>query len=214
MKVEPKPEQAESAAEDAAIIREVLGGNVDAFAKLEKKYKRIVSFLIRKMIRNEEDVADLTQDTFVKAYNALPRFKFEYPFSRWLYKIASNRCIDQLRRKRFQNVSIDDPIPTKDGGELTMDPPDKGPVPDDQLLAKERADMLREALSELPEKYQVVIRMRHEEELDYQEIADKLGHPLGTVKAHIFRARKMLYKKLLKHGSHFDEYMADDKEKG
>ena len=95
----------------------------------------------------------------------MPSFQFEYPFSRWLYKIASNRCIDHLRRKRFQMLSIDQPISTRDGNELTMDPPDKGPRADDILLAKERAVMLRDALATLPEKYQTVIRMRHEEEL-------------------------------------------------
>ncbi|RPI67230.1 MAG: sigma-70 family RNA polymerase sigma factor, partial [Ignavibacteriae bacterium] len=104
---------AESSAEDERIIREVLAGNVNAFAVLEKKYRRIVSFLIRKMIRDDEDVADLTQETFVKAFSALPRFQFEYPFSRWLYKIASNRCIDHLRRKRFQAISLDQPLQTK-----------------------------------------------------------------------------------------------------
>lgn len=201
---------AESSAEDELIIREVLAGNVNAFATLEKKYRRIVSFLIRKMIRNDEDVADLTQETFVKAFNALPRFQFEYPFSRWLYKIASNACIDHLRRKRFQAVSLDEPLITKSGDELTMEPRDLGPVPDDLLLAKERAELLRQALETLPEKYRIVIRMRHEEELEYQEIADKLGHPLGTVKAHLFRARKLLYKRLIQHGSHFEEYMADE----
>jgi RNA polymerase sigma factor (sigma-70 family) len=212
VKVDLQPDHARSAAEDEAIIREVLAGNVDAFAKLERKYRRIISYLIRKMIRNEEDVADLTQETFVNAYNALPRFKFEYPFSRWIYKIASNRCIDHLRRKRFQAVSLDQPILTKDGGEITMEPPDTRPEPDDLLLAKERGEMLKRALETLPEKYRIVIRLRHEEELEYQEIADKLGHPLGTVKAHLFRARKMLYKKLLVHGSHFEEYMSDDQE--
>ncbi len=212
MKTEPQPDAVESAAEDERIIRDVLAGNVDAFALLERKYRRIVAFLIRKMIRNEEDVNDLTQETFIKAFNALPRFKFEYPFSRWLYKIASNRCIDHLRRKRFQAVSLDQPIMTSDGGELTMEPPDRGPKADDMLLAKERAQMLRDALETLPDKYRIVIRMRHEEELEYQEIADKLGHPLGTVKAHLFRARKMLYKKLMQHGSHFEEYMSDDED--
>ena len=185
---------------------------MDAFAKLEKKYNRIVSFLIRKMVRNDQDVNDLTQETFIKAFNALPRFKFEYPFSRWLYKIASNRCIDHLRRKRFQAVSLDQPINTNDGGEVTMDPPDKEPGADELLLAKERAEMLRDALATLPEKYQIVIKMRHEEELEYQEISEKLKLPLGTVKAHLFRARKLLYKKLLVHGRHFEEYMDEDKD--
>ena len=207
---ELQPSAIESSAEDAAVIRDVLAGNTNAFAALEKKYKRIVSFLIRKMIRNEEDVADLTQETFVKAFAALNSFQFEYPFSRWLYKIASNRCIDHLRRKRFQMLSLDQPTVMSDGGEVTMDPADLGPVADDILLAKERAGMLKEALASLPEKYRTVIRMRHEEELEYQEIAEKLGHPLGTVKAHLFRARKLLYKKLLRHGTHFQEYMQDD----
>lgn len=184
---------------------------MNAFAELEQKYKRIVSFLIRKMIRNDEDVIDLTQETFIKAFNALPRFKFEYPFSRWLYKIASNRCIDHLRRMRFQAVSLDQPINTNDGGEVTTDPPDNDPVADDLLLAKERAEMLYKAIKTLPEKYQTVIRMRHEEDLEYQEIAEKLNLPLGTVKAHLFRARKLLYKKLLVHGRHFEEYMDEDK---
>lgn len=204
------PKQAtESSAEDEAVIRDILAGNINAFAILERKYRRIVSFLIRKMIRNEEDVEDLTQETFVKAYAALPSFQFEYPFSRWLYKIASNRCIDHLRRKRFAAVSLDEPLNTRDGGELYMEPADHGHTPDTALLAKERAEMLRDALRTMPEKYREVIRLRHEEELEYQEIADRLHQPLGTVKAHLFRARKLLYKKLLKHGSHFEEYMQD-----
>ncbi len=202
------PQQAaESSAEDEAIIRDVLAGNVNAFASLERKYRRIVTYLIRKMIRDEEDVNDLVQDTFVKAYQALPSFQFEYPFSRWLYKIASNRCIDHLRRKRFAMSSIDAPVRGKDGGEFYLEPEDKGPTPDVTLLAKERIELLREALAAIPERYREVIRLRHDEELEYQEIADRLGQPLGTVKANLFRARKMLFKMLMRHGSHFEEYL-------
>lgn len=212
MTTEQQRQAAESAAEDERIIRQVLGGDVNAFAFLEKKYRRIVGFLIRKMVRDEADVEDLTQDTFVKAFNALPGFRFEYYFSKWLYKIASNRCIDYLRRKRFQATSLDKPVTARDGSEFVYEPPDLGPVADELLLAKERAQLLKRALDELPEKYRQVIRMRHEEELEYQEIADKLKHPLGTVKAHLFRARKLLYKKLVLHGKHFEEYMPDDEE--
>lgn len=207
---DPTPSAQVSSAEDAQIIREVLAGNANAFAELERKYRRIVSFLIRKMIRNQEDVADLTQDAFVKAFAALPSYRFEFPFSSWLYKIASNRCIDYLRRRRFQMLSIDQPISLRDGTELTTDPADRGPHADEILLAKERAAMLQQALDTLPEKYRTVIFLRHEEDLDYIEIAEKLGRPLGTVKAHLFRARKLLYKKLLRHGKHFEEYMNDD----
>jgi len=202
----------DSSQEDELIIREILAGNVNAYATLQAKYKRIVSFLIRKMIRNETDVEDMVQETFIKAYAALPSFQFEYPFSRWLYKIASNRCIDHLRRKRFQTLSLDEPMSTRDGGELYMDPVDSAATPDVTLLAKERAEMLRDALATMPEKYREVVRLRHDEELEYQEIADRLGQPLGTVKAHLFRARKLLYKKLMRHGSHFEEYMGEEDE--
>jgi RNA polymerase sigma-70 factor (ECF subfamily) len=194
------------------VIRSVLAGETDAFAKLEKKYRKIVAFLVRKMISNEEDVRDLTQETFVKAFAALPAFRFEYPFSRWLFKIASNRCIDHLRRKRLAPLSLDAPIATKDGGVMYVDPQDLGPTPDVQALASERSAMLRQALETLPEKYREVIRLRHEEELEYQEIADKLGHPLGTVKAHLFRARKMLYKQLVRHEAAFEDYTRGDAE--
>lgn len=200
----------DSAAADLVVVKRVLDGDINAFAILEAKHRKIVGFLVRKMIRNEEDAADIVQDAFVKAFAALKSFNTEYPFSRWLYKIASNRCIDYLRRKRFAMMSIDAPISTRDGGEMSFDPVDLGPIPVDIVLANERVLMLKEALETLPEKYRNVIRMRHEEELEYQEIAIKLNQPLGTVKAHIFRARKLLYKRLLKHGDHFEDYMPDE----
>lgn len=197
--------------EDETIIRAVLGGDVNEFARLERKYRRIVGFLVRKMIRNEQDVEDLTQDTFVRAFAALPSFQFEYPFSRWLYRIASNRCIDHIRRKRFAMYSLDEPRRGKDDGEYVVEIADGGPAPDSLLLAKERAELIRQAFDELPDKYKTVIRLRHEEELDYQEIADRLQLPLGTVKAHIFRARKRMYTVLVRGGGHvFEDYLKDE----
>jgi RNA polymerase sigma factor (sigma-70 family) len=197
--------------EDEAVIRAVLTGNVNEFARLEKKYRRIVAFLVRKMIRNEQDVEDLVQDTFVRAFAALPSFQFEYPFSRWLYRIASNRCIDHIRRKRFAMYSLDEPRRGRDDSDYVVEIRDSGLAPDGVLLAKERAELLRGAFEELPEKYKVVIRMRHEEELDYQEIAERLSLPLGTVKAHIFRARKRMYAALTRTADHaFEEYLGNE----
>lgn len=210
--IEQPQSEADPTDDEESVIRDILAGNVDAFAILERRYRRIVSFLIRKMVHSDEDVRDLVQDTFVKAFAALPSFQFEYPFSRWLYKIASNRSIDYLRRKRFAMVSLDAPLRSRDGGEYTMEPEDRNPTPDATLLAKERVEMLREALASMPERYREVIRMRHDEELEYQEIADKLGQPLGTVKANLFRARKLLYEKLKVHESHFSEYVGKDRD--
>ncbi|MBL7998566.1 MAG: sigma-70 family RNA polymerase sigma factor [Candidatus Kapabacteria bacterium] len=190
---------------DCLTIQDILAGNTNAFAILQKKYNRQITSLLRRMVREPDDVADLVQETFIKAYRALATFQCEHSFEKWLYKIASNNCIDYLRRKRFQMVSIDKPIGTGDGGEIYMEIPDPhSPQPDAGMLGSERSAIIREAFNSLPEKYQEVIRMRHEEELEYNEIAEKLDLPLGTVKAHIFRARQMMYKKLQKHSHLFN----------
>lgn len=203
--------------EDRQVVERVLSGDTDAFSVLEKKYRRMVSYLIRKMIRSDEDIEDLTQDTFMKAYAALRYYRPEFPFSTWLYKIASNRCIDHLRRLRSipsSMVSIDQPIVGNDGGERFLDPRDHEPLPDAVVLAQERSALLREAMDALPEKYRVVMQLRHEEDLDYQEIAERLQLPLGTVKAHLFRARKALHTALMDHRSHFAGYISDVQQDG
>jgi len=100
--------------EDFATVNKVLGGEIESYQVLQKKYKRIISSLIRKMIHNEDDVDDLTQETFIKAYNALTTFQAGFSFSSWLYKIASNTCIDFLRKKRFSTISLNQPISSSD----------------------------------------------------------------------------------------------------
>lgn len=193
-----------SAAEDVATVQQILDGDKHAFHILEKKYRRIILSLVRKMIRNDDDVADLVQDTFIKAYTALPSYQPEYAFSSWLYRIASNGCIDFLRKRRLQTISIDRPISTDDG-EMQMELPDTSYLADTHIYASERKKLLAEALANLPEKYLRVIKMRHEDEMEYQEIADKLDIPLGTLKALLFRARKRMYDYLKNHAVHFEE---------
>lgn len=193
-----------SAAEDAATIARILAGDKQAFQLLEKKHRRVVTSLIRKMIRNDDDVADLVQETFIKAYTALHSYQSEYAFSSWIYRIASNNCIDFLRRRRLQFISIDRPISTDDG-EMQMELPDASYLADTHIYADERTKILQRAIENLPEKYLRVIKMRHEEEMEYQDIAEKLELPLGTVKALIFRARKRMYEYLKSHTVHFEE---------
>lgn len=171
------------------IIQSILNGNIEQFKHLQKKYSRIISNLIRKMIKDEDDVADLTQDTFIKAYNALPNFQNGYAFSSWLFKIASNTCIDFIRKNKFQFVYIDD---NNNDEDKIYEIKDSNFQPDLEFQKKERKTIIQDAINQLPEIYQKVIKMRHEEELEYQEIADKLELPLGTVKVNIFRARKQL----------------------
>ena len=147
------------------------------------------------MVRSGVDVEDLVQDAFVKAFGALERYSPEYAFSTWLYRIATNHTIDYIRRRRLRTVSIDAPIQGRDG-EFQAEIPDSTYRPDRAVVDDQRGAILSGAVEALPEKYRRVILMRHRDEMAYEEIADALALPLGTVKAHIFRARALLNKSL------------------
>jgi RNA polymerase sigma-70 factor (ECF subfamily) len=177
--------------EEYAIIQEILGGRINLFEKLQHKYKKPLTILISRMIRDSEDVRDIVQETFIRAFNNLKFYKKEYSFHSWLFKIASNLCIDYLRKKRLQKFSIEQPYPTGDD-DRQFDYPDVDADTYTKIFTEERDKILRTAISMLPENYQKVITMRHFEDMDYKEIAEKLSLPLGTVKVHLFRARKAL----------------------
>lgn len=147
------------------------------------------------MIREKDEVEDLTQEAFIKAFGSLASFNDEYAFSTWLYKIATNNCIDHIRRKKLQTFSIDKPVETRES-DIVFELPDSTYEPDQDMISRQRKKLLDDAIHSLPPKYRQVIIMRHQEEMEYQEIAKVLKLPLGTVKAHIFRAREMLYKYL------------------
>jgi len=185
----------DSRAEDSRLIKAALAGDQASFRSLMKKYHDQVHSLLYRMVHDKDEVEDLTQEAFIKAFQSLRHFNEEFAFSTWLYKIATNNCIDYIRKKKLATFSIDKPIESKDG-EYSFEIPDTTYQPDTELIAGQRSRVLEEAIQSLPEKYRIVILMRHTEDKDYQEIADELKLPLGTVKAHIFRARELLYKKL------------------
>lgn len=184
----------ENREEDLNAIKSILSGNIDNFKLLQNKYQKIVKNLIRKMIKNEEDVNDLAQETFIKAYNSLSSFQFQYTFSSWLFRIASNNCIDFLRKKRFSTISLSQPL--NDSDDQVFEVEDKEYAPDRTMLSEERRSLLLKAIEELPDHYREIIKLRHYEEMDYNQIAEHLNIPLGTVKAHLFRARKLLLQSL------------------
>lgn len=191
----PDKNKQQSNEEDFEAIRKILDGDKSAFTFIQNKYKARIKSLVRRMIKDPDDVDDLTQEAFIKAYNALDTFQFAYNFSAWLYRIASNSCIDFLRKKRFKTVSLDQPVGGED--DLYIDVPTTDMTPDIKMISKERKKILNKAINELPENYRNIIKMRHTEEMDYKEIAEQLNIPLGTVKAHLFRARKLLYDALV-----------------
>jgi len=180
---------------DSELINKAKNGDAKAYEGLLKKYKNSVYNLVYRMVRDVQEAEDLTQEAFIKAFNSLASFNEEYAFSTWLYKIATNNCIDFFRKRKLQTYSLDKPIQYKDS-EIQHEIPDPDLNPEKSILARERSSMIQEAIETLPEKYYTAIVLRHNDEKSYEEIAEILELPLGTVKARIFRAREMLNKVL------------------
>ena len=181
--------------EDRQLIQSARSGDEKAFEKLLKKYRNLVYSVMVRMVRNPQEAEDLTQEAFIKAFGALQSFNEEYAFSTWLMKIASNNCIDFLRKKKLRTQSIDEPVKYKDES-LQFELQDHEPTPERNMLNTERSRMINDAIEALPKRYREVIVLRHKEEKSYEEIAELLHLPLGTVKARIFRAREMLNKSI------------------
>ncbi len=181
--------------EDQKLIKAAREGDQKAYESLLKKYRNLVYHVMIKMVRNPQEAEDLCQEAFIKAFNALASFNEEFAFSTWLMKIATNNCIDFLRKKKLRTYSIDEPIQYKDD-QVQVELPDHDPTPERQMLNRERSKMIDDAIQELPPRYRHVIVLRHKEEKSYEDIAEILKLPLGTVKARIFRAREMLNRKI------------------
>jgi len=191
-----------SKAEDVILIKSALAGEQGSYDRLMKKYYNLIQSLVYRMIFNKEDVEDLTQEAFIKAFNSLHKFDREFAFSTWLYKIATNNCIDYLRKKKLTTFSIDKEI-SSDDDDLRFEIPDEEHKPDKRVMNEQREEIIKQAIDSLPEKYRKVILLRHKEEKDYEEIAEELDIPLGTVKAHLFRARELLNKYLKDKIGHY-----------
>lgn len=192
----------DSRQEDSQLIRRALRGDDAAYKRLMTKYHDAIANFIGRMVHDRAQVEDLTQEAFIKAFASLRSFNDEFAFSTWLYKIATNNSIDHIRKKKLQMYSIDKPVEAPDS-EYTFELPDDTYEADREIIADQRARMLQEAIAALPEKYRRVIQLRHVEERTYEEIARSLKLPIGTVKAHIFRARELLYKSLRTRIRHY-----------
>jgi RNA polymerase sigma factor (sigma-70 family) len=181
--------------DDDKLIEKALKGDQMAYRGLVEKHQGSVYHVIFRIVRDKELASDLVQDTFMKAFSSLKTYRSEFRFSTWLYKIAANASIDFIRKKRIKALSLDNPINTEDG-QVTIDIPDNRHHPEEEMVRRERASSIDEAIGALPNKYRQVIIARHQEEKSYEEIADELGVPVGTIKARIFRARELLKKRL------------------
>lgn len=184
-----------SSQEDLRHVTRALSGDQSAFAFLLNKYHQPLYFHVLRMVHVRDMVEDLLQEIFTKAFDNLHTYNSAYAFSTWLYRIATNHTIDHLRKRRLRTMSLDEPIQTKDG-EMRIEVADDSEQTDAEVLHRQRALILKEAVEALPPRFRRVIELRHMEDKSYQEIAELLDLPLGTVKAHIFRAREALFKAL------------------
>jgi RNA polymerase sigma-70 factor (ECF subfamily) len=168
-------------------------GDQQAYAELMKRYKKPVYHMILKMVRNVDDAEDLTIEAFAKAFKNLHRFKKDYTFSTWLFRIATNNAIDFIRKKKLDTMSLNTSFTDDNGDSVNIDVEDRNLQPDEETIKGQKIELIRIFVDKLPSKYQRLVKLRYFEELSYEEIAKVLGAPLGTVKAQLHRARELMY---------------------
>jgi len=192
MLAEVGPSPADGAPEDAELVRRCQEGRHDAYETLVVRYRGRIYALILNMTGNDADAWDLSQDVFLKAWKALPRFEARSQFFTWLYRIAHNVTYDWLRKRRISpGTEFDDALgQTPAAGAVTV--PQGSTAPDDRLRNKEVGARIAGALKELSPEHRAVVLLKEVDGLSYQEIADAVGCTLGTVMSRLFYARKRL----------------------
>ncbi|MCR5065697.1 MAG: sigma-70 family RNA polymerase sigma factor [Bacteroidales bacterium] len=168
-------------------------GDQRAYADLMRMYREPIYLMLLKMTKDPTEADDLTIETFGKAFASLHLYTPTHAFSTWLYSIATNNCVDFIRKKRLQTVYLDDICTTTTGGETLEYPiPSDASNPEESFIHKQRVNMLREVVRQLKPRYRRMVEMRFFDEMSYEEIAAELNMPLGTVKIQLFRARDLL----------------------
>jgi RNA polymerase sigma-70 factor (ECF subfamily) len=177
---------------DLILVEKAKEGDQSAYAALMEKYRESVYFMLLKMVKNTDDADDLTIEAFGKAFNRLGQYSPSYAFSTWLFKIASNNCIDFIRKKRVHITSMNHAYSNDDGESVGMDFEADVMDPEESIIKQQKVKLMREVVSKLKPRYRELVEKRYFQELSYEEIAEEMDLPLGTVKAQLFRAREFL----------------------
>ncbi|MBL0257588.1 MAG: sigma-70 family RNA polymerase sigma factor [Bacteroidetes bacterium] len=187
--MEVNPNLSEKAQVDFKLVQLAVKGDQKAYAELMSRYKDSIYFMLLKMVNNRDDADDLTIEAFGKAFKNLHQYTPDFAFSTWLFKIATNNCIDFIRRKRKYTFSIDKNMENDSGQEMQFEI--KSPMldPEEKMIKKQKAILMRDVVEKLKPRYKRLVELRYFQERSYEEIADELKLPLGTVKAQLFRAR-------------------------
>ena len=193
------PHLSEKAKKDYELVqRATKGKDQQAFSDLMEKYKDPIYYMLLKMVNNNDDAEDLTLEAFGKAFNKLNQYTPNFAFSTWLFKIATNNCIDFLRKKKKNVMSIDNRVSNNDGDEFMFEIKSDGMTPEEITVNEQKIQLIRKYVKKLKPRYQILVEMRYFKEMSYEEISIELNLPLGTVKAQLFRAREFLYN-IMKH---------------
>lgn len=167
-------------------------GDQRAYADLMRMYKEPIYLLLLKMTNNPTEADDLTIETFGKAFSSLHLYTPTHAFSTWLYSIATNNCVDYIRKRKLQTVYLDDICTTSVGDVYEYPIPTDANNPEESVIYDQRIKLLRDVVRQLKPRYRRLVEMRYFDEMSYEEIATELKMPLGTVKIQLFRARDLL----------------------
>lgn len=177
---------------DIQLIEQTLGGNTTCYETLFGRYRHQLYAATLQKCGDEQDAEDIVQETYVKAYFNLPRYKSEYTFGQWVYTIARNLFIDFTRRRKSAGTTVSIDRLSASGGGGDINPACDTLNPEERIISHQKSRQLDSLMAELPAHYRTMIELRFVGEYSYEEIAEKLAMPIGTVKTQIHRAREKL----------------------
>jgi RNA polymerase sigma-70 factor (ECF subfamily) len=186
-----------SAVSDRELVAIAVTGFDGSFEELVRRYQRPISAYVYRMVGNYESALDLTQEIFIKVYNSLKRYRSEFKFSTWIYKIAHNAAVDHLRRNSTREQSL---VAGPEGDTFDLPIESAGLSPEQESEQKERRGEIEAVVRALPANYRELIILRHSQDLSYEEIVEVTNLPLGTVKNRLFRAREMMRQQFVDKG--------------
>ncbi len=182
---------------DIDLVRSAVAGSESSFEALVKRYQKPITAYIYRMLGDPESSLDVSQEVFIKVFNSLDKYRSEYKFSTWLYRIAHNAAIDHLRRNPLNRQSIET---ENDDGAYQLQLESPHPTPEQERERSEWRSEINEVVKRLPVQYRELILLRHAQDMSYDEIAEITGLPLGTVKNRLFRAREMMREIFIERG--------------
>jgi RNA polymerase sigma-70 factor (ECF subfamily) len=182
---------------DSDLVTRAIAGREDGFEELVRRYQRPISTYVYRMVGDYDAALDLTQEVFIKVYGSLPRYRSEFKFSTWIYKIAHNAAVDHLRRHSSRIQAL---VSDFDGEQREMPIESRRPNPEQESERKERRAEVETVIALLPPAYKELVILRHSQDMSYDEIAEVTGLPLGTVKNRLFRAREAMRDLFLERG--------------